>query len=94
MPLPLLPTLLQLLLLLACCTVSAVLPRPLLPWPWACRRLEEAEEAMKAQRQQHERANPRLARAVARDEGAGGGHWWGWHACWVGCCTSSVDARH
>ncbi|KAL4438167.1 hypothetical protein ABPG77_010528 [Micractinium sp. CCAP 211/92] len=30
--------------------------------------LEEAEAAMHAQRLQHERANPRLARAVARDE--------------------------
>jgi hypothetical protein len=31
--------------------------------------LEEAEAAMQAQRLQHERANPRLAKAVARDEG-------------------------
>ncbi|PSC70431.1 transcription initiation factor IIF subunit alpha isoform X2 isoform A [Micractinium conductrix] len=30
--------------------------------------LEEAEEAMRAQREQHQRANPRLARAIARDE--------------------------
>ncbi|KAI7843503.1 hypothetical protein COHA_002746 [Chlorella ohadii] len=30
--------------------------------------LEEAEAAMQAQRLQHERANPRLAKAVARDE--------------------------
>ncbi len=35
---------------------------------YAC-RLEEAEAAMQAQRLQHERANPRLAKAVARDEG-------------------------
>jgi hypothetical protein len=34
------------------------------------RRLEDAEAAMQAQRLQHEKANPRLAKAVARDEGA------------------------
>lgn len=37
-------------------------------WPCCC-SLEEAEAAMQAQRQQHERANPRLARAVAQEGG-------------------------